>query len=57
MSDIQHGQGDSRSNEGEAFPIIATWEGFAMVPCSTSGDDAKLERVDEGLHEGILLAG
>jgi hypothetical protein len=39
------------------FSVLATREGFAMVPLSTSGDGAKLERVDEGLHEGILLAG
>jgi hypothetical protein len=46
MSDFQHGWGDSRPNEG-----------FAMVPLSTGGDGAKLEHVDEGFHEGILLAG
>jgi hypothetical protein len=57
MSDIQHGRGDSRSNEGKALSVLATREGFAMVPLSTGGDDAKLERVDEGLHEGILLTG
>jgi hypothetical protein len=57
MSDIQHGRGDSRSNDGEALPVLATREGFAMVPRSTGGDGAKLERIDEGLHEGILLAG
>jgi hypothetical protein len=28
-----------------------------MVPLSTGGDSAKLECVDEGLHEGILLTG
>jgi hypothetical protein len=56
MSDIQHGRGDSRSNEGEALPVLATWEGFAMVARSTGGDGAKLKRDDEGLHEGILLA-
>jgi hypothetical protein len=27
-----------------------------MVPLSTGGDGAELERVDEGLHEAILLA-
>jgi hypothetical protein len=57
MLDLQHGRGDSRPNEGKAFSILATREGFAMVPLSTGGDGAKLERVDEGLHEGILLAG
>jgi hypothetical protein len=56
MPDIQHGWGDSRPNEGKAFSILATQEGFAMVPLSTGGDGAKLERIDEGLHEGILLA-
>jgi hypothetical protein len=30
---------------------------FAMVPLSTGGDGAKLERIDEGLHEVILLTG
>jgi hypothetical protein len=49
--------GDSRSNEGEALPVLATREGFAMVPLSTNRDGAKLECVDEGLHEGILLTG
>jgi hypothetical protein len=56
MSNIQQGRGDSRSNEGKALPILATREGFAMVPLSTGGDGAKLECFDEGLHEGILLA-
>jgi hypothetical protein len=57
MSNFQHGWGDSGSNEGEALPVLATREGFIMVPLSTGGDGAKLERVDEGLHEGILLTG
>jgi hypothetical protein len=57
MSNLQHERGDSRSNEGEALPILATWEGFAMVQLSTGGDSAKLECVDEDLHEGILLTG
>jgi hypothetical protein len=39
------------------FSVLATQEGFAMVPLSTGGDGANLERVDAGLHEGILLAG
>jgi hypothetical protein len=55
MSNLQHGRGDSRSNDGEALPVLSTREGFAMVPLSTGGDGAKLECVDEGLHEGILL--
>jgi hypothetical protein len=49
--------GDSRPNEGKALSVLTTREGFAMVPLSTSGDSAKLERIDKGLHEGILLAG
>jgi hypothetical protein len=53
MSDFQHGWGDSRSNEGKAFSVLTTQEGFAMVPLSTGGDGAKLEQVDEGFHEGI----
>jgi hypothetical protein len=56
MSDLQYGWGDSRPNEGKAFSVLTTQECFAMVPLSTGGD-AKLERIDEGLHEGILLAG
>jgi hypothetical protein len=39
------------------FFVLSTREGFAMVPLSTGGDGAKLERIDEGLHEGILLIG
>jgi hypothetical protein len=39
------------------FSVLATREGFAMVPLSTGGDGVELEGVDEGLHEGILLAG
>jgi hypothetical protein len=57
MPDFQHGRGDSRPNEGKAFSVLTTQEVFAMVPLSTGGDGAKLERVDEGLHEAILLAG
>jgi hypothetical protein len=57
MSNFQHGWGYSRSNEGKAFSVLITREGFAMVPLSTGGDRAKLEHVDEGFHEGILLAG
>jgi hypothetical protein len=57
MSNFQHGWGYSRSNEGKAFSVLTTREGFAMVPLSTGGDRAKLEHVDEGFHEGILLAG
>jgi hypothetical protein len=48
---------ESRSNEGKALFVLATREGFAIVPCSTGGDGAKLERIDERLHEGILLTG
>jgi hypothetical protein len=57
MSDFQHGWGDSRSNEGKAFSVLTAREGFAIVPLSTGRDNAKLERVDEGFHEGILLTG
>jgi hypothetical protein len=57
MSNIQHGRGDSRSNEGEDLPVLATWEGFAMVLLSAGGDGAILGCIDEGLHEGILLTG
>jgi hypothetical protein len=57
MPDFQHGWSDSRPNEGKAFSILTTREGFAMVPLSTGRDGAKLERVDKGFHEGILLAG
>jgi hypothetical protein len=55
MSNIQHGWSDSRSNEGNALSVLSTWEGFAMVLLSISGDDAKLGHINEGLHEGILL--
>jgi hypothetical protein len=57
MSNIQPGWGDSRSNEGKALSVLATWEGFTMALLSTSGDGAKLGYIDEGLHEGILLTG
>jgi hypothetical protein len=57
LSNIQHGQGDSRSNEVKALSVLSTREGFAMVPLSTGGDGAELECVDEGFHEGILLTG
>jgi hypothetical protein len=36
MSNLQHGRGDSRSNEGENLPVLATWESFAMVPLSAA---------------------
>jgi hypothetical protein len=57
MLDFQQGWGDSRSNEGKAFSVFTTREGFAMVSLSTGEDGAKLDHVDEGFHEGILLAG
>jgi hypothetical protein len=57
MSNVQHGRGESRSNEGKALSVLATREGFAMVLLATGGDGARLECIDEGLHEGILLAG
>jgi hypothetical protein len=55
MSNFQHGRGDSRSNEGKAFFVLSTREGFAIVLLSTGADGARLECIDEGLHEGILL--
>jgi hypothetical protein len=55
MSNIQHGRGDSRSNEAKTLSFLATQEGFAMVLLSTGGDGAKLGYIDEGLHEGMLL--
>jgi hypothetical protein len=57
MPDFQHRWDDSRPNEGKAFSVLTTWEGFAMVTLSSGRDGAKLERVDEGFHEAILLAG
>jgi hypothetical protein len=57
MSNIQHGWGDSRTNEGKALSVLATQEGSAMVLLSTGGDGAKLGYIDEGLHDGILLTG
>jgi hypothetical protein len=57
MSNIQHGWGDSISNEGEALPVLTTQESFAMVLLLTGRDSARLECIDEGLHEGILLTG
>jgi hypothetical protein len=55
MSNIQHGRGDSRSNESKALSVLATREGFAMVLLSTGRGGARLECIDEGLHERILL--
>jgi hypothetical protein len=57
LSNIQHGQGDSKLNEGKVLSVLVTREGFAMVPLSTGGDGAKLGYHDESLHEGILLTG
>jgi hypothetical protein len=42
LSNIQHGQSDSRSNEGKALSVLVTREGFAMVLLSTVGDGARL---------------
>jgi hypothetical protein len=39
------------------FSALTSREVFAMVPLSTGRDGAKLEHVDDGFHEGILLAG
>jgi hypothetical protein len=41
----------------KALSSLTTREGFAMVLLSTDGDGARLECIDEGLHEGILLTG
>jgi hypothetical protein len=57
MSNIQHGRGDSRSNESKSLSVLASLEGFVMVLLSTGGDGARLECIDEGLYEGILLTG
>jgi hypothetical protein len=57
MSDIQHGRGDSRSNEGKALSVLATREGFAMVLLSTGGDDAKLGCVDEAFMKEYYSPG
>jgi hypothetical protein len=57
MSNIQHAQGDSRSNEGKDLSVFSTREGFAMVLLPIGGDSAKLGHIDEGLHEGIPLTG
>jgi hypothetical protein len=57
LSDIQHGRGDSKPNEGKALSILATRKGFAMVLHSTGKDGAKLGSFDESFHEGILLSG
>jgi hypothetical protein len=56
MSDLQYGWGDSRPNEGKAFSVLTTRECFAMVPLSTGGD-AKLERIDEGLMKEYYSPG
>jgi hypothetical protein len=57
MSNVQHRRGDSRSNKGKALFVLSTREGFAMVLLSIGGDGARLEYIDEGLHEGIVLTG
>jgi hypothetical protein len=57
MSDIQHGWGDSRSNEGKDLSVLSTRESFAMVPLSIGGYGARLECFDEGLHKEVLLTG
>jgi hypothetical protein len=38
------------------FPFSLLEKVLQWFPLSTGGDGAKLECVDEGLHEGILLA-
>jgi hypothetical protein len=55
LSNIQHGRGDSRSNEGKALSVLVTQKGVAMVLLSTGRDGAKLEHLGKSLQEGILL--
>jgi hypothetical protein len=57
LSDIQHGWGDSKPNEGKALSVLTTRKSFAMVLHSTGIDGAKLGGFDESLHEEILLTG
>jgi hypothetical protein len=54
MSNIQHGQGDSKPNEGKVFSVLTTWKSFAMVLHSTGGDGVKLGGFYESFYEGIL---
>ena len=57
MPHLQHARDDSRSNENEALSVLSTWESAAMVSFSTGTHGAKLGVLDEGDHDGVLLAG
>jgi hypothetical protein len=48
-------RGESRSSEGKAFSVLATWKSFVLVPHSTGGVEARLGSIDEELYEGILF--
>jgi hypothetical protein len=55
LSNIQHGWGDSKPNEGKALSVLANQKSFAIVLHSTGADGAKLGGFGESFHEGILL--
>ena len=57
MPHLRHARDDSKSNESEALSILSTWERVAMVSFSTAAHGAKLGVLDEGAHDGVLLAG
>ena len=57
MPHLRHARDDSRSNEGEALSVLSTWKSTAMVSFSTGTHGAKLGVLDEGVHDGVLLAG
>ena len=57
MPHLRHARDDSRSNESEALSVLSTWESAAMVSFSTGTHGAKLGVLDEGVHDGVLLAG
>src|SRR6185503_16854857 len=56
MSHLRHARDDSRSNESEALSVLSTWESVAMVSFSTAAHGATLGVLDEGVHDGVLLA-
>ena len=57
MPHLRHARDDSRSNESEALSVLSTWESDAKVSFSTGTHGAKLGVLDEGVHDGVLLAG
>ena len=57
MPHIRHARDDSRSNESEDLSVLSTWESVAMVSFSTGTHGANLGVLDEGVHDGVLLAG